>query len=673
MAVRLSDVMWWKSTSVNSDREYLFPTNRSQPLGFVLIPFALMAIAAATVTAETTIHIVYPRSGQTIGAVDSTFILGSVSGDFDWIRDLLEVNNQVVPVHRDGGFLAFCPLSSGPFDFTVRAFRTTELPLAAGPLERKRLLAETTVSVQVPSRRRSFPEDTLAIAGDYNPPSGELVLSTGDVLPVMFQGTPGMYAWFSIPGVADSVPMSEIEPRQQPYWGESVFGAGAIPDSVMLQGIYSGFMTVPESLTAVNDSIVYYLSTPPHKYIRPLISTTPVDSSGDRLVKLLALPQTVSRSADYRVSFNHPGYPFTVRFLDSVQILRHGPRLGYFSIFQPRGAEALVVGREGDSYRLKLSRTQYAWAERNSVMALPPGTLPTPSRPTSVRTFSHVDHVLVEIGFSGRHPYRIIEDDLRSLRIQFFGVTTNTDWIRYDFADPLVDMITWFQPEEGLYELTLKLTKDVWGYDAYYSGDTFCFRLNRSPERTKTIRGKTIVLDPGHSSDPGAIGPTGLTEAKANLGIALALRTELEKKGARVVMTRDDMSHVGLYDRPVVAKLAEADLFVSIHNNALPDGVNPFVSHGVSTYYYHPHSHRLAQSIHAQMLRTTGEPDFGFYHGNLAVARPTQYPAVLVECAFMMLPEQEAMLKTDRYREKVARAITKGIESFLLDYDKAND
>ena len=59
----------------------------------------------------------------------------------------------------------------------------------------------------------------------------------------------------------------------------------------------------------------------------------------------------------------------------------------------------------------------------------------------------------------------------------------------------------------------------------------------------------------------------------------------------------------------------------------------------------------------------------GFFHGNLAVNRPTQYPAVLVECAFMILPEQEALLKTGKFRKKVAKGIARGIEHFLKEYN----
>jgi N-acetylmuramoyl-L-alanine amidase len=134
-------------------------------------------------------------------------------------------------------------------------------------------------------------------------------------------------------------------------------------------------------------------------------------------------------------------------------------------------------------------------------------------------------------------------------------------------------------------------------------------------------------------------------------------------------MTRSDNSPVPLYVRPVIAKQYDADLFISIHNNALPDGVNPFENNGTSSYYYHPHSINLAKQIHRQMIKETGLDDYGLYHGNLAVNRPTQYPAVLVECAFMILPEQEALIKNKKFHKKVAKAITTGIETFLKEYD----
>jgi len=621
---------------------------------------------------ETSLEIIYPKPDQLVSAIDSTFVFGNVQGDFNRKHDWLSINGQTVEVHRDGGFLAFLPVTPGWFEFQVRALRVVETALTESALERFQLLAEQVVPVVIPEPESSLAADTLQILGDYRAPAGDQVLTAGDILPIKFQGTPGLFAWAAIPGVVDSIPMSEMEPRQQSYWGEAVFGAGAVPDSVLISGVYSGRFVVPESVSVIDAPIFYNLATPPHTYIRPLIATPSDDPEDQRLLMLVAMPQGLARASSYRVSLNHPMFPFTVRFVDSAQTIRHGPRLGYFSIYQPQGVEALVVGQDADWYRLKLSHSQYAWAHTGSVVPLPEGVLPAASRLPAIRLHSFEDHVLVEFPLAGKHPYRIYEDNRRVLRVQLFGVTTNTDWIRYVSNESLVELATWSQPEDGLYELKLTLGRDLWGYDTYHEGNTFYLKLNKPPERTKYLWGKTIVIDPGHSSDAGAIGPTGLTEAEANLGIALALRRELEKQHATVVMTRDDMSHVALYERPTIAKLTDADLFVSVHNNALPDGVNPFSNHGVSTYYYHPHSIDLARSIQSELLIATGMPDFGLYHGNLAVNRPTQYPAVLVECAFMMIPEQEALLKTSRFQNKVARAIAKGIESFLRQYDERN-
>jgi N-acetylmuramoyl-L-alanine amidase len=582
-----------------------------------------------------------------------------------------EINGYPVEVHRDGGWLAFLPVTPGQFTFRAEIVAYREFELAENELELRQIVAEAELKVEIPKPLEQIPYYDLRIAGDFQPPSGDLVLSTGDLLPVKFHATPGMAAWFSIPGVVDSVPMSEMEPSQQPYWGESVFGAGAVPDSVLIRGIYSGFYVVPDSVNADTVSIIYHLA-PPTRLIRRLVTTSPFAWADPYLRRFLYMPDSLSAQSGYRVSFNRADYPFTVRFTDSVQTIRYGPVLGYFSIFQPKGTEALVVGSEGDWYRLKLSHSQYAWASRKSVVALPPGILPPISRLFSIRTYSFDDSVLVEFPLKGVHPCRVIEDDPRNLRVQLFGVISNTDWIRYDFSDLLIELATWSQPEDRLYELKINLNQDLWGYDTYYRGNTFYLKLSRAPGRIQYIWGKTIVIDPGHSADPGAIGPTGLTEAQANLGIALELEKLLAKKGARVIMTRRDMSHVPLYDRPAIAKLNKADLFVSVHNNALPDGVNPFINNGVSTYYYHPHSIDLARAIQARLIKATGLPDHGLFHGNLAVNRPTQYPAVLVECAFMMIPEQEAKLKTNRYRHKVAEAITEGIEDFLEKYHDAN-
>ena len=613
------------------------------------------------------ITVVYPKADQVVQAVDSTFILGNISAWKQHHKHAhLFINGEETTVHKDGGFLAFLPITPGEFTFRLQLCKISKHDTT--------VVAEDSVTVLVPEPVHTLSMDTLQIVKEYQPPSGDLVLSSDDRLELWMWGTPGCAAWFSLQGVNDSVPMLEAEPQQQPYWGEAVFGVGAVPESLLVRGIYRGFVTIPSGVSVSDTNVAYHLAAPSDSALLERIRTSRTDLSIADIVALLEQPDTLRAelTSSFKVSVNRPDYPFTCRITDSVQIFRHGPRRGYFSIFQPRGVEALVVGREGGWYRAQLSETQYAWIDTLMAERLPQGVLPPESLVRSVRTYAESDKVTVEIALKGMHPFRVIEDDSRTLILQLFGVTSDTDWIRYDASDSLIEVIDWFQPEPGMYQLRVRLNRDTWGYDTYYQGNTFYLQINRPPERVGTIYGKTIVIDPGHSSDLGSVGPTGYPEKDANLGIALVLAKKLRTLGAHVIMTRNDNSHIALYDRPMIAKEVDADLFISIHNNALPDGVNPFDNNGTSCYYYHPHSMELARAIHKRVLRATGLLDHGLYYGNLAVNRPTQYPAVLIECTFMMLPDQEARLKTDRFRYRVADAVVDGIDDFLEAYDDGN-
>lgn len=613
------------------------------------------------------IEVIYPKDSQLVKTVDSTFILGNVA--VPWNNNFeykLFINEQEVSIHKDGGFLAFVPVSPGEFIFELKNILINKKTnIIVDSLEK-------FVTVLIPEPLQQIPFDSLVIAKEISPPTGYLNLKSGDRLQVSFQGTPGCNASFSIPGIADSIIMAETFPRTQPYWGESVFGIGAVPDSLLIKGIYTGYYDIPIGGQVDSAEIIYKLKYPTIEIIREHL----LDSAGTSVLAMHQIEEWQFDSAifksSYRLSINNREFPFTVKFKDSVQIIRHGVRKGYFSIFQPKGVEAFVTSSEGDWYIAQLTKTQKAYVNKNSVEKLPKGILPPHSYLSVIRCKGSDDHVKIEFPLRGKHPFRIIQEDKRTLKIQLFGVTTDTDWIRYDFSDKLIDIATWSQPEEQLYELKIKLTKDLWGYDTFYEGNTFYLQLNKPPSKVKKLKGKIIVIDPGHSSDKGAVGPTGYTEAEANLELSLVLQKMLESKGAKVIMTRDDNSHVDLYDRPMIAKSANADLFISIHNNALPDGVNPFINNGSSTYYYHAHSISLAKHIQYELLKATKLGDYGLYHGNLAVNRPTQYPAVLIEIAFMMLPEQEALLKTKSFRKKAAKSIVKGIENFLKEYDHDN-
>lgn len=610
-----------------------------------------MAGCASLAAKAPDITVVYPKEGDTIGAVDSNFIFGSVTPGAR-----LEINGYSVTVYEDGGYLAYLPVESGAFTYYIQAV----------------LGGDTTHlnwTITVPRLKKASGYDSLDIS-PIGGPDQIYSLRTGDIFRFGFKGTPGCEAWAEIPGIADSIPMSEQPPQEQPFWGKSVFGAGAVPDSVKIPGIYSGFYQVGTEKSDFTLALKYHLRGPSLNRLMTYLRNRPEESIDFDILNLIKLNESIiTQHAPYRLKLNPSSFPRGVIFADSVQRIRVAPGKGYLSILQPRGSKAVAVGEEGDWYRLLLSENTYGWLQKGSTEDMPAGILPKISYLKSLRLFREPDEARIEIPLSERHPYRIEETAIDRLSLYLYGVNSDTDWIRYDSDDPDVEFMQWAQPEQGLYRLDIKLKRPLWGYDLYYMGTVLNFSIVRPPEDVQSLRGKTIVIDPGHSPELGAVGPTGLSEKEINLVISKKVAEELLKKGAKVVLTRPDSLPLALYDRPVIANTAGADLFVSIHNNALPDGVNPFDNNGSSVYYYHRHSFELAAKIYDRLVDATKLPRHGLYHGNLAVIRPTEYPAVLIECAFMMIPEQESKLREKSFQDKIAKAITKGIEDFLKNYD----
>jgi N-acetylmuramoyl-L-alanine amidase len=241
------------------------------------------------------------------------------------------------------------------------------------------------------------------------------------------------------------------------------------------------------------------------------------------------------------------------------------------------------------------------------------------------------------------------------------------DWIRYGDAGDLVESVRWDQAAADEVELTFDLRVPVWGYRTAWDRGDLVLEIRRPPalDRSHPLRGLLVAVDPGHPP-LGATGPTGLREAEANLAVGLELRTLLERAGARVLMTRTSDSAIGLAERTALAEAAGAAVLVSIHNNALPDGVDPFRNNGTSVFYNQPRSLPLAREVQRALVRRLGLRDLGIARGDLALVRPTWMPSILTEGLFMMLPEQEHALRTSEGLRRYAEGVVEGLERFLL-------
>jgi N-acetylmuramoyl-L-alanine amidase len=106
-------------------------------------------------------------------------------------------------------------------------------------------------------------------------------------------------------------------------------------------------------------------------------------------------------------------------------------------------------------------------------------------------------------------------------------------------------------------------------------------------------------------------------------------------------------------------------VFVSLHNNSVPDGTDPRTKSGTSTFYYHPQSLALAQSVQKAMLERLGLPDLGVNQKSLFVCRMTECPSILVEPTFIILPDHEKLLLTTPGQQKIAQGIFEGIRGFF--------
>ncbi len=351
---------------------------------------------------------------------------------------------------------------------------------------------------------------------------------------------------------------------------------------------------------------------------------------------------------------------------DSTTVGRALPG-GTYAWFFPPGTRAAVTGRRNGDLRLRLSQDAEAWVAAAAARPLGPGVPPPHAVVGSVTLTPGSDRVTVRIPLSQRAAFRVEEND-RSLVLTFYGASGDVNWMRYGPADSLVRRMSWRQAAADEVALTFELDRPVWGYRARWDRSDLLLEIRRPPriDASDGLRGRLIAVDAGHPPG-GAIGPTGLREAEANLAVALEVRRLLEKAGARVVMPRTTDTPVDLWPRVQFAEQAGAEVLISIHNNALPDGLNPFVNNGTSVYYNHPRSIPLARAVQAALLRRLGLRDLGIGRGDLALVRGTWMPSVLTEGLFMTLPDQEAALRSPEGQRLYAQAVVDGLRRFLED------
>jgi N-acetylmuramoyl-L-alanine amidase len=614
------------------------------------------------------LEIGYPPEGATVAVRDSNFIFGSTGSG----RTQLTINGAAVDVAPNGGFLAFIPVPPDGV-YRLRATKDGETATLDHSISLPPLPSPASATARIvapyPGGARAVRADESVEVGFDGPPGGRaaLLLPDGRRIPLVERGArmeavagqqfradgaaqarPGALVRYSALIPARTALISSDTAVARPRVGSLTTAQAAAADTAagrVVAGVPAGTPAAADA--AIARQALFELVAGGDTVRVPLRLNLAVLPDGGARVAVATAPADAA-------------HDWTVRGRNDTS--------GPFHYFWPAGTLFTVTGERDGFYRVVLAGNRTAWVPAGDVTLLADGTPPVAGAINSVRFAPQPGWIDVRIPTPARMPFQVVAEE-NALHIDVFGATSRANFFQYGALDPLIRRAEWEQVEDGVFRVSAFLAEPVWGYHTFYDdAGVLILRIRRPPriDPAAPLQGLLIAVDPGHGgADRYTRGPTGLTEADANLYISLRLRDMLEAAGARVMMTRERDMTVPLGDRPRMAADSNAHVLVSVHNNAFPDGVNPWTNAGTSMYYFHPHSADLARVMQHEMLEELGLRDIGFGRADLALVRPTWMPAVLSETAFMMVPEQEAALRDAGVQERIARAHLRALESFL--------
>ena len=317
--------------------------------------------------------------------------------------------------------------------------------------------------------------------------------------------------------------------------------------------------------------------------------------------------------------------------------------------------------------------TRAAPSRPNAVAARPLATLPT-------KKFGQLEYVKVT-DVAKQLGLKLAKYD-RGRRVVLSGAGVNAE-IENDTRDITVN---------GLRVLLGDKTEDA-------GGEIYLSRVDYERSLTPLLRPgfglgagsipgtRVVVLDPGHG---GRDNGTSVNEKVYALDVARRAKKLLDAAGYRTILTRTDDSYLSLVERPAIAQANKADLFVSIHFNAVERDNK---TSGVEVYTFPPQFQRgtnawspgernnaetddsaantfdywnsaLAHAIHRRFVVDLKTFDRGKKLKHLGVLRSLNCPGVLVECGFLTSTAEARKIATAEYRDKLAEAIVRGIRDY---------
>lgn len=273
--------------------------------------------------------------------------------------------------------------------------------------------------------------------------------------------------------------------------------------------------------------------------------------------------------------------------------------------------------------------------------------------------------------------FRVTKVTSEYLEITFCYTTVFEGTVTVPADNPLFSSAQLTQNESDcVLRLNLKKAGGFYGWDAYYNeNDQLCFSFLNPAKVTAAnnaygadLTGTLILLDVGHGGYDGgseAKLPDGtkIDEAELNLKLALALKAELEKTGATVVLNRNGDDSLSVDNRILHLRQTAPDLCVAVHQNS----IGGYPEHrGAQILYFTPFSQPAAQYIYEQVnqsgVYTKTLLDWNLYY----VARQAVCPVVLTENGFMTNAQDLADMIDDAKVQQKAQSIAQGIANYFL-------
>lgn len=599
-------------------------------LGLVILSF--LTTPSLVLAQEQSLKVIYPQANSQTSA-KKIFFLGTAPSSGEVL-----VNGKPVARSKSGHFAPSFPLQVGENVFTVR-YQNQQVQIKV-----------TRVSTQPEMPQGlAFAKDSLTPAMDIAKLPGELVCF-GAIAPWT---TPSNRSAQPHANVSVKLPNQTVPLTRQPQQAQ-----------------------LPENSAALTGQNQPSAESSISKYEGCTIVGTSANL-GQPQFELTLDGKTMTQPGNGKITILSPAQLEVVEVTADSGVARTGPSTDYSRLTPlPKGTRAEVTGREGEWLRLDYG----AWINSKETRILP-GAIPphTIIRSIGYRKLPGVTEMVFPLQVSV--PVSVQQND-QTLTLTLYNTTAQTDIIRLD-DNALISRLDWQQlpavpgGRQGGVQYTFHLKKaQQWGYKLRYDGTSLVLALRDSPfnssargretrglfKRQKPLSGIKILLDPGHGGkESGASGPTGYLEKDVNLMVSKLVRDELSKRGATVVMTREDDRELSLPERTARIDQEKPAIAISIHYNSLPDEGDAENTKGMGAFWYHPQAHSLAVFMHQYIVSKLGRPSYGVFWDNLALTRPASAPSVLLELGFMSNPNEFEWVTNPQEQKKLARVVADGI------------